>query len=132
MWYFDCFLTHDNWRMISLKQMVLFLQGLKHFLVETWIWGSVWPECRICPEKMTIGIDTHSGYRNRKLSFWYLKFQTPSHRQWENLWRILIMGSPVIRKLKKESDFKEPIGSVKNKLGGTRKEARKVIGILFE
>ena len=25
------------------------------------------------------------------------------------------MGSPVIRKLKKESDFKEPTGSVKNK-----------------
>ena len=33
--YFYCFLTHDNWRMISLKQMVLFLQGLKYFLVET-------------------------------------------------------------------------------------------------
>lgn len=42
------------------------------------------------------------------------------------------MGSPVIRKLKKESDFKEPIGSVKNKLRGSRKEGRRVIGILFE
>lgn len=42
------------------------------------------------------------------------------------------LWDPVIRKLKKESDFKEPIGSVKNKLGGTRKEAKRVIEILFE